>query len=81
MVILVLLSPAGLRADSAKPALSQPLRVATFNLFHGGVLSGLTGDTQDLDRRLEMAVVELRQYYIDINYLFVTLGRDTLEHV
>jgi endonuclease/exonuclease/phosphatase family metal-dependent hydrolase len=42
------------------------MKVATFNLLHGGVFSGLTGDDQDLDRRLEMAEVEFQEHNVDI---------------
>lgn len=43
---------------AAEPA--RPLRVVTYNLFHGGASSGLWGDDAYLDRRLEMVVSELR---------------------
>jgi endonuclease/exonuclease/phosphatase family metal-dependent hydrolase len=38
----------------------------TFNLFHGGPLSGLTGNGQNLDRRLDMVVEELRGLRADV---------------
>ncbi len=44
----------------------RPLKFVTFNLFHGGVFSGLTGDARHLDRRLEMAVEELRDLHADV---------------
>ena len=34
----------------------RTLRVVTFNIFHGGAASGLTGDTAWLDGRLDLAV-------------------------
>jgi len=37
----------------------RPLRIVTYNLLHGGVLSGWAGHGQDLDRRLELAAAEL----------------------
>ncbi len=38
----------------------------SFNLLHGGVFSGRTGDAQDLDRRLDMAAEELQALGADI---------------
>src|SRR6185295_1807718 len=55
-----------LRAEGMADSISPPLRVATFNLLHGGVFSGLVGDAQGLDRRLEMAVAEFRKLNLDI---------------
>jgi endonuclease/exonuclease/phosphatase family metal-dependent hydrolase len=48
----------------AQPA--PPLKCLTFNLLHGGVFSGLVGNAQDLDRRLEMVVEELRSLEVDV---------------
>jgi endonuclease/exonuclease/phosphatase family metal-dependent hydrolase len=48
----------------AEPA--RPLRVITFNLLHGGPSSGLDGDDQQLERRLEMVVDELRALAPDV---------------
>ena len=45
---------------------APPLKFVTFNVFHGGVLSGLGGDVRDLDRRLEMAAEELRRLGVDV---------------
>ena len=45
---------------------APPLKFVTFNLFHGGVFSGLSGDAKDLDRRLEMAAEELRRLGVDV---------------
>lgn len=45
---------------------APPLKCVTFNLLHGGVFSGLKGNAQDLDRRLEMAAKELRILGADI---------------
>jgi endonuclease/exonuclease/phosphatase family metal-dependent hydrolase len=42
------------------------LTFVTFNLFHGGPFSGLQGDGQELDRRLEMVGEELRTLNPDI---------------
>ncbi len=43
-----------------------PLRYVTFNLYHGGPFSGLTGDALDLDARLDLAAAELRALGADI---------------
>lgn len=45
---------------------APPLKYVSFNLLHGGVFSGLTGETQDLDRRLTMVLEELRALQADI---------------
>ena len=47
-------------APAATAADDRPLRVVTFNLLHGGPWSGLTGDDDDLERRLELMVAQLR---------------------
>ncbi|HSF06136.1 MAG TPA: endonuclease/exonuclease/phosphatase family protein [Methylomirabilota bacterium] len=44
----------------------RPLRVVTFNMFHGGAASGLNGNTARLDTRLDLAVRELRALDPDI---------------
>jgi len=38
----------------------------SFNLLHGGVFSGVTGETQDLDQRLTLVIEELRTLQADI---------------
>jgi endonuclease/exonuclease/phosphatase family metal-dependent hydrolase len=51
------------------PAVAQAapsLKCLTFNILHGGVFSGLRGNAQDLDRRLEIAVEEIRALQPDI---------------
>jgi hypothetical protein len=57
-------------ATAAAPARAsdsaRPLRVVTFNLFHGGPASGLTGDTRDLDTRLATVIEELRRLAPDV---------------
>jgi endonuclease/exonuclease/phosphatase family metal-dependent hydrolase len=45
---------------------APPLTYVTFNLFHGGPLSGLMGDGQNLDHRLRLAAEELRDLHADI---------------
>jgi endonuclease/exonuclease/phosphatase family metal-dependent hydrolase len=44
----------------------RPLRFVTFNLFHGGPLSGLNGDAGSLDHRLTMVAEELRDLQPDV---------------
>lgn len=53
-------------SSSVRAAAIPPLKCVTFNLLHGGVLSGLVGDAQDLDRRLDMVVEDLRVLEADI---------------
>ena len=48
------------------PGSAPPLKFVTFNLFHGGVFSGLGGDAKDPDGRLEMAAEELRRLGVDV---------------
>ena len=45
---------------------APPLKCVSFNLLHGGVFSGITRETQDLDRRLTLVVEELRTIQADI---------------
>ncbi|MFB3816272.1 MAG: endonuclease/exonuclease/phosphatase family protein, partial [Candidatus Methylomirabilales bacterium] len=50
--------------------------MVTFNLFHGGELSGLSGDDRELERRLQMVVEELQALRPDIVALQeASLGR------
>jgi endonuclease/exonuclease/phosphatase family metal-dependent hydrolase len=54
---------------AASTALAQnalPLRVVTFNMFHGGASSGFTGNDGDLDSRLEMAIGEIQALGADV---------------
>jgi endonuclease/exonuclease/phosphatase family metal-dependent hydrolase len=51
-------------ADS--PGAPRSLRSVTFNVLHGGASSGLFGNGQDLDRRLEIAADELRGLDADV---------------
>jgi endonuclease/exonuclease/phosphatase family metal-dependent hydrolase len=54
---------AGAESGAGAP---PPLTFVTFNLFHGGPLSGLTGKARYLDRRLEMAAEGLQSLHADI---------------
>ena len=44
----------------------RPLRVVTFNMFHGGPSSGLLGDGDALEERLAMVTAELRRLAPDV---------------
>ncbi len=44
----------------------RPVKFVSFNLLHGGLSSGLTGNAQNLDERLYMAVQELRSLEVDV---------------
>jgi endonuclease/exonuclease/phosphatase family metal-dependent hydrolase len=44
----------------------RPLRLVTFNLFHGGASSGLLGDAARLDARLDMVARELAALRPDV---------------
>src|SRR5207245_9849149 len=64
LLVLVLFTAVTGSTVVAAPALS--LKCVTFNLLHGGVFSGLTGNAQDLDRRLEMVAEELHALSADV---------------
>lgn len=49
-----------------EPAVDRPLRLLTFNLLHGGPAAGLSGNDQDLDERLAIAIAELRRLDADV---------------
>jgi endonuclease/exonuclease/phosphatase family metal-dependent hydrolase len=64
-----LLIVTGLPASSssaAPDAPPRPLRFVTFNLYHGGPFSGLSGDDRHLERRLELAIEELKALRPDV---------------
>ena len=54
------------RLAGASASRAPVIRVVTFNLFHGGPLSGLWGDDRQLERRLELAIAELRELAPDV---------------
>lgn len=67
--MLVLALAGALLALPASARATDPpltLTVVTFNLFHGGPSSGLTGNDGDLERRLQRTVEELRGLRPDI---------------
>ena len=51
-------------AVTAEPV--RPLRIVSYNILHGGVLSGLNGKDEDLEARLRISVDELRALDPDI---------------
>lgn len=63
LLLLALFPEAACGAAAEAP---PPLRVVTFNLFHGGAFSGLNGDDRDLERRLQMVLEELRALRPDV---------------
>src|SRR6266545_5064651 len=53
----------------ATEAMAQPpppLKYLSYNILHGGVLSGWTGNDEDLEARFRIAVEELRRLDPDI---------------
>ena len=65
---LGVLSSGGAAAERAEPVTgpAPALTYVTLNVLHGGVLSGLTGRDQDLERRLEIVAEELAALRPDI---------------
>jgi endonuclease/exonuclease/phosphatase family metal-dependent hydrolase len=59
-LLLLLAAP----AVTAEPV--RPLRVVSYNILHGGVLSGLNGKDEDLEARLRISVEQLRALDADI---------------
>jgi endonuclease/exonuclease/phosphatase family metal-dependent hydrolase len=64
LVLLLAVALLALPAAAAEPP--RPLRVVTFNLFHGGASSGLLGDGEALEERLAMVTEELRALGPDV---------------
>jgi endonuclease/exonuclease/phosphatase family metal-dependent hydrolase len=44
----------------------RPLRLLTFNLLHGGPAAGFSGNDQDLDARLDIAIADLARIDADV---------------
>jgi endonuclease/exonuclease/phosphatase family metal-dependent hydrolase len=65
-VLVRLVVGAAVMGLAATPAPAGPLRVVTFNLYHGGPASGLWGDDGDLERRLARVARELRALAPDV---------------
>jgi endonuclease/exonuclease/phosphatase family metal-dependent hydrolase len=63
LAVALLVAP-GAASAGAEPA--RPLRVVTFNVLHGGPKSGWTGDGVRLERRLAIAIEQLRAIDPDI---------------
>lgn len=57
LVLVALAMPAAADEGNGAP---PSLRIVSYNILHGRVFSGLVGDGQDLERRLELAAAELR---------------------
>lgn len=57
---------ASARPDALAGSVPPPLKCVSFNMLHGGVFSGLRGNGQDLDLRLDIAAEELRALEVDI---------------
>jgi endonuclease/exonuclease/phosphatase family metal-dependent hydrolase len=53
-------------ADAATGTATRPVRVVTFNMFHGGPSSGLIGDGEALEERLTMTTEQLRVLAPDV---------------
>lgn len=51
---------------TSRAALAGPTTFVTFNLLHGGASSGLVGDGEQLEQRLEIATDELRALAPDV---------------
>lgn len=62
LILWVAFLPASGQTSDSPPALT----CLSFNLLHGGVSSGLRGNGQDLERRLEMVTAELRTLKADV---------------
>src|SRR5262245_37871256 len=60
----LLLALRAVPAVTAEPV--RPLRVVSYNILHGGVLSGLNGKDEDLEARLRISVEQLRALDPDI---------------
>jgi endonuclease/exonuclease/phosphatase family metal-dependent hydrolase len=61
LVLLALQAPPDVTAEPARP-----LRVVSYNILHGGALSGLNGKDEDLEARLRISVEELRALDPDV---------------
>jgi endonuclease/exonuclease/phosphatase family metal-dependent hydrolase len=61
LLLLVLHPPPDVTAEPVRP-----LRVVSYNILHGGVLSGLNGKDEDLEARLRISVEQLRALDADI---------------
>jgi endonuclease/exonuclease/phosphatase family metal-dependent hydrolase len=62
---LIALGTSEARGDT-HVGVAPTVRIVTLNLLHGGVLSGLTGEDQALDERLEIVVEGLRALAPDV---------------
>lgn len=66
-MLLALLAGVALLGGGRAPAEpARPLVFVSYNMFHGGPASALTGDAWELDRRLEAVARELRALGVDV---------------
>jgi endonuclease/exonuclease/phosphatase family metal-dependent hydrolase len=69
LALALALGLVGIRAAGAgdpMPERAPTLRILSYNLHHGGVFSGLTGNDADLEERLRIAIDELRTLNPDV---------------
>lgn len=66
LALACIIAVSGPSLSHAADTAPRTLRMVTFNVFHGGPASGLWGDDYRLDRRLALAVAELRTLSPDI---------------
>ncbi len=65
-MLLLVGAPTTLASAEVLAAPPPAVRYVTLNLLHGGLLSGLTGNDQDLEGRLAVAAADLRALAVDV---------------
>ena len=66
LAAMLLLAPTSLASAEVLAAPPPAVRYLTLNLLHGGLLSGLTGNDQDLEGRLAVVAADLRALAVDV---------------
>src|SRR5687767_5816681 len=66
VLLIVMLSGALGSRSAAMAEEARPVRYVSLNILHGGILSGVTGDDQDLETRLRIVGEELRALDPDV---------------
>jgi hypothetical protein len=66
VVLPLLLLPFWIATSTFAQDSARPLRVVTYNVLHGGPLSGFKDDNSHLEARLDMAIRELETLEPDI---------------